>query len=121
MARHHSAVNTSLTIHDSHPRLTFTNGSQCKSKSGTTGDATASTAVEFICDTSVFGAGQPRLVAQLPPDDEEAACAYVLEWRTHVSTYSPRYLPINIKLVFYSLRVQPEREAAPGASSPSLQ
>ena len=28
--------------------------------------------------------GKPELVAQLPPDDSEA-CAFFIEWRTHVS------------------------------------
>ena len=41
----------------------------------------ASTAIEFICDSRVYGVGQPRLVAQLPEDE---ACAFWIEWRTTV-------------------------------------
>jgi hypothetical protein len=40
--------------------------------------------VEFVCDASVFGVGSPRLLAQLPPGEDEIGCAYVIEWRTHV-------------------------------------
>ncbi|KAG5651212.1 hypothetical protein H0H81_009459 [Sphagnurus paluster] len=29
--------------------------------------------------------GTPRLIAQLPPGDDEEACAFFLEWRTHVA------------------------------------
>lgn len=28
--------------------------------------------------------GEPRLIAQLPPDDE-SSCAFFFEWRTHVA------------------------------------
>jgi hypothetical protein len=62
----------------------MSNGSWCKSKAGDN-QIRASTVVEFVCDTSVFGSGTPRLVAQLPPGDDEDACAFVIEWRTHVS------------------------------------
>ncbi|CCM03786.1 uncharacterized protein FIBRA_05933 [Fibroporia radiculosa] len=58
----------------------MTDGSRCPDADG----MTASTAVRFICDTSVFGAGNPELVAQLPPDDG-SACAFFVEWRTHVA------------------------------------
>lgn len=44
----------------------------------------ASALVEFVCDMSTFGPGTPRLLAQLPPGDDEAGCAYVIEWKTHV-------------------------------------
>ncbi|KAG5644975.1 hypothetical protein DXG03_007347 [Asterophora parasitica] len=59
-------------------------GSRCKSKSGDN-QIRASTIVDFVCDTSVFGSGVPRLVAQLPPGDDEDACAFFLEWRSHVA------------------------------------
>lgn len=77
-------LNTTLSVEDSRPRLTFSNGSRCKSKSGDN-QIRASTVVEFVCDSSVFGSGMPRLVAQLPPGDDEDACAFFIEWKTHVA------------------------------------
>ncbi|KAI0059426.1 mannose 6-phosphate receptor domain-containing protein [Artomyces pyxidatus] len=71
-------VNTTLLIRDKHPLLVLTEGSICPHAER----MHAMTAVRFICDTSVFGSGSPRLVAQLPPDDA-SACAFFLEWRTH--------------------------------------
>ncbi|KAF8915435.1 hypothetical protein CPB85DRAFT_1294455 [Mucidula mucida] len=53
-------------------------GSTCPSGSGQ-----ASTIIDFVCDTAVFGAGQPRLVAQLPMGEE--SCSFFVEWRTHVA------------------------------------
>jgi len=74
------SVNTTIAVRDGHPVLIMTDGSRCpKADSMTT-----STAIRFICDTSVFGAGKPELLAQLPPDDD-AACAFLIEWRTHVA------------------------------------
>ncbi|KAF8079323.1 mannose-6-phosphate receptor binding domain-containing protein [Lyophyllum atratum] len=78
------AVNTKLSIQESKPRITLTNGSYCKSKDGDT-KIRASTVIEFVCDTATYGPGSPRLVAQLPPGDDEEACAFFLEWRTHVA------------------------------------
>lgn len=48
-----SAVNTTLTVVDGHPMMLLTGGNQCSNG----GELRASTAVRFICDTSVFGAG----------------------------------------------------------------
>ena len=63
----------------------MTQGSRCKAKVGDqTTEIRASSMVEFICDTSVYDSGSPRLLAQLPPGDDEVACAYVIEWRTRV-------------------------------------
>ncbi|PFH46052.1 hypothetical protein AMATHDRAFT_70700 [Amanita thiersii Skay4041] len=77
-------VNKTLSLVDSGPRLTFTEGSQCKTKSDQVIEQMrASSVIDFICDMTVFGTGKPRLVAQLPPDTEEAACAFYFEWRTH--------------------------------------
>ncbi|EMD32523.1 hypothetical protein CERSUDRAFT_118565 [Gelatoporia subvermispora B] len=73
-------ANTTLLVRDGHPLLIMTEGSACPLASG----MTASTAIRFICDTSVFGPGKPELVAQLPPDDA-SACAFFIEWRTHVA------------------------------------
>jgi len=73
-------ANTTLLVRDGHPLLIMTEGSTCPFASG----MTASTAIRFVCDTSVFGAGKPQLIAQLPPDDE-SACAFFIEWRTHVA------------------------------------
>ncbi|PPQ77560.1 hypothetical protein CVT25_011420 [Psilocybe cyanescens] len=69
-------VNTTLTIFDSRPRYVISGGSRCKS-----GENRASTMVQFVCDMS-FGSSGPRLMAQLPPGEDESACAYVIEWRT---------------------------------------
>ncbi|THH09823.1 hypothetical protein EW146_g8566 [Bondarzewia mesenterica] len=71
-------VNTTLLVRDNHPLLILTDGSPCPSAE----HLRASTAVRFICDTSVFGSGNPQFVAQLPPDDA-SACAFFVEWRTH--------------------------------------
>ncbi|KXN84971.1 hypothetical protein AN958_11816 [Leucoagaricus sp. SymC.cos] len=77
-------VNTTLTVIGSRPRLVLSEGSRCKaSPDGSTLDLKASTIIEFICDTSVFGAGQPRLVGQLPPGDDEVGCSYFIEWKTN--------------------------------------
>ncbi|KAF9458038.1 mannose-6-phosphate receptor binding domain-containing protein [Collybia nuda] len=78
------ALNTTLEVQGKNPRITMSEGSVCKYKSSDT-SIRASTVIEFICDTSIFGTGKPRLVAQLPPGDEDDACAFVLEWRTHVA------------------------------------
>lgn len=86
----------------------MTGGSECPNARG----MYASSAIRFICDTSVFGSGtwtvrrgyrnmnpeltttpgKPELVAQLPPDDSEA-CAFFFEWRTHVSVLLLSRLP----------------------------
>ncbi|THU96288.1 mannose 6-phosphate receptor domain-containing protein [Dendrothele bispora CBS 962.96] len=63
-------------------KLVMEDGSQCTSKSGAKQEYKASTVISFICDTKVFGAGTPTLVAQLPHNDEEA-CAWFIEWNTH--------------------------------------
>lgn len=73
-------TNTTLTVQNGHPMLVMTNGSPCPGAESTRG----STAIRFICDTSVFEAGKPEIVAQLPPDDD-SACAFFMEWRTHVA------------------------------------
>ena len=82
-------LNTTLSVQDSRPHLTFRDGSRCKSEN----QMRASTVIEFVCDTSVFGSGMPRLVAQLPPGDDEDACAFVLEWRTHVRVSASAFRP----------------------------
>ncbi|KAF8971884.1 mannose-6-phosphate receptor binding domain-containing protein [Flammula alnicola] len=77
-------VNTTLTVFNSRPRFVMSNGSRCKPRVGDQStDIRASSMVEFICDTSIFGSGTPRLLAQLPPGDDEIGCAYLIEWRTH--------------------------------------
>lgn len=45
---------------------------------------TAYTTIDFVCDTSIFGTGIPRLVAQFPPEDDDA-CGFFIEWRTHLA------------------------------------
>ncbi|GLB43756.1 putative mannose 6-phosphate receptor domain-containing protein [Lyophyllum shimeji] len=78
------ALNTTLSMQESNPRITLSNGSRCKSKSGDN-QLRASTVIQFVCDTAVYGPGVPRLVAQLPPGDDEEGCAFFVEWRTHVA------------------------------------
>jgi len=73
-------ANTTLQIRDGHPLMILIEGSKCP---GST-DLKASTAIRFICDRSVFSAGKPQLIAELPPHDEQA-CAFFIEWRTHVA------------------------------------
>ncbi|OCH90052.1 hypothetical protein OBBRIDRAFT_731498 [Obba rivulosa] len=74
-------ANTTLLVRDGHPLLIMTEGSACPMGS----EMTASTAIRFICDTSGYRhVGKPELVAQLPPDDA-SACAFFIEWRTHVA------------------------------------
>jgi len=73
-------ANTTLQIRDGHPLLILTGGSKCPGGA----DLKASTAIRFICDRSVFSAGKPQLIAELPPQDEQA-CAFFIEWRTHVA------------------------------------
>lgn len=75
------ALNTTVTVQDSRPRITMANGSRCRSKMGNN-QLRASTVIEFICDSSVSGNGMPRLVAQLPPGDDDDACAFFFEWRS---------------------------------------
>ncbi|KAH8094614.1 mannose-6-phosphate receptor binding domain-containing protein [Cristinia sonorae] len=74
------SMNTTVAVTDGHPVLTFTEGTACSSSN----DLRASTVIRFVCDTSVSGMGQPQLIAQLPPSDE-SACAFFIEWRTHVA------------------------------------
>jgi len=83
-----SKVNTTLTVIDSRPRLVLSDGSSCKAPDGSDLGLKASTIIEFICDTSIFGTGQPRLVGQLPPGDDDIGCFYVIQWGTHVSDSS---------------------------------
>ena len=47
-----------LTVRDSHPAMTMTNGSPCPNFNG----MHAATTVHFKCDTSVFGAGAHDLL-----------------------------------------------------------
>lgn len=76
-------VNTTLSVVDSRPRLVLSDGSSCKATPGGSNlNLKASTIVEFVCDTSIFGTGQPRLLGQLPPGDDEVGCAYFIEWAT---------------------------------------
>ncbi|KAF8515797.1 mannose-6-phosphate receptor binding domain-containing protein [Hysterangium stoloniferum] len=74
-------VNTTIVIKDSHPLLLLSGGTPCGGESSA---LKASSAIRFICDNDVFGTGQPKFIAQFPPDDE-SACGFVFEWRTHVA------------------------------------
>jgi cation-dependent mannose-6-phosphate receptor len=78
-----SSVNTTLDIRDSSPLLLLASGSPCPIDE----EMLASTTINFICDTSVTGSGNPTVIAQLPTEDEDA-CEFVLNWRTPVSVPS---------------------------------
>ncbi|EPQ60276.1 mannose 6-phosphate receptor domain-containing protein [Gloeophyllum trabeum ATCC 11539] len=67
------SVNTTLAVHDGHPLLYLTNGSPCPSIP----QLRAASVIRFICDTFVFEAGQPQLIAELP------GCSFFFEWRSH--------------------------------------
>ncbi|KAI0673582.1 hypothetical protein C8Q78DRAFT_1067877 [Trametes maxima] len=71
-------VNTTVFVRDGHPVITLTDGTRCSDKS----DQTGSTVIRFICD-SYAGKGQPKLIATLPPD-EDNACSFFIEWRTEM-------------------------------------
>ncbi len=103
---------------DSKPRLVLSGGSRCKSTpDGPSLDLKASTIVEFTCDASIFGPGQPRLLGQLPPGDDEIACSYFIEWKTHVSHSVPLRAVSNL-LSNPSLHALPAKKEEYGASSP---
>lgn len=91
-------VNTTLTVHDSRPRLILSGGSFCKATADDNipGNTRGSALIEFTCDKSVFG--QPRLVAQLPPGDDEIACAWVIEWTSPVRPQLKQSLILTHKL-----------------------
>ncbi|CEL63645.1 Putative mannose 6-phosphate receptor-like protein C530,09c OS=Schizosaccharomyces pombe (strain 972 / ATCC 24843) GN=SPBC530.09c PE=3 SV=1 [Rhizoctonia solani AG-1 IB] len=72
--------NTTLKVKNKHPVLIYEHGSTCASAT----NLKASTVIRFICDPAVFAVGSPVLVAQLPPEDDQA-CAFFIEWRTHVA------------------------------------
>ncbi|KAJ3913078.1 mannose-6-phosphate receptor binding domain-containing protein [Lentinula edodes] len=76
--------NTTLVLSSgANPKIVMENGSRCKSENGQSKNDRAGTIVEFICDTSVYGSGTPRLTAQWPPHNDELACVFFVEWRTH--------------------------------------
>lgn len=78
-----SEYNTTIKWSHTHLQLMFTNGSYCDGKDAKEG-VRASTVVEFRCDHSTGHVGTPRILAQLPPGDNEA-CGFFIEWRTSVS------------------------------------
>jgi hypothetical protein len=78
--------NTTVSWSHTHLQLLFTNGSPCGKESED--GLRASTVVEFRCDHSTGHVGTPRLLAQLPPNDEQT-CGFFVEWRT--SYACPKY------------------------------
>ncbi|KAJ4479927.1 mannose-6-phosphate receptor binding domain-containing protein [Lentinula aciculospora] len=77
-------MNTTVVLSSgTNPKIVMENGSRCKSENGQSRDDRAGTIIEFICDTSVYGSGTPRLTAQWPPHNDELACVFFIEWRTH--------------------------------------
>ncbi|KAI6012736.1 mannose-6-phosphate receptor binding domain-containing protein [Pisolithus orientalis] len=71
-------VNTTLEMVEGGLMLRQSNGSPCKDMDNVRG----SSSIRFICDTSVFAAGNPVVIDTFPPNSEDA-CHYELEWRTH--------------------------------------
>ncbi|KAG1742620.1 mannose-6-phosphate receptor binding domain-containing protein [Suillus paluster] len=71
-------VNTTLEMRGTGLMLHLSNGSPCPGKDNLYG----SSSVRFLCDTSVYGAGKPVVISQFPEDDDQA-CQYTVEWRTH--------------------------------------
>ncbi|WVN85701.1 uncharacterized protein L203_100851 [Cryptococcus depauperatus CBS 7841] len=71
-------TNLTLTPMTNEPMLIMADGSPCPLNPS----ASSSTAIRFICNPTVFGAGTPILVASLPPIDP---CQFYFEWSTHVA------------------------------------
>ncbi|KAJ8584103.1 mannose 6-phosphate receptor domain-containing protein [Rhizopogon salebrosus TDB-379] len=71
-------VNTTLEMRDTGLMLHLSNGSPCPEGDNLYG----SSAIMFLCDKSVYGSGNPVVISQWPEDDDQA-CQYTLEWRTH--------------------------------------
>ncbi|KAI0334494.1 hypothetical protein GY45DRAFT_1242855 [Cubamyces sp. BRFM 1775] len=72
-------VNTTVFVRNGNPVITMTDGTRCSDK----GEQTGSTVIRFICDASA-GRGGPKLIATLPPD-EDNACSFFVEWRTEMA------------------------------------
>ena len=97
-----SLVNTTLAVRDGDPTMTLTKGSACPNHP----DMPAAATIHFKCDTSVTDNGEsstcyvflvtfstltgtPKLIAQLPPPENDS-CFFVVEWKTHVRLLSER-------------------------------
>lgn len=71
-------VNTTLEMSDAGLMLHLSNGSPCPGEDNLYG----SSSIRFLCDASVYGAGKPVVISQFPEDDNQA-CQYTIDWRTH--------------------------------------
>lgn len=71
-------VNTTLEMRGTELMLHLSNGSPCPGENNLYG----SSSIRFLCDPSVYGAGKPMVISQFPEDDNQA-CQYTVEWRTH--------------------------------------
>ncbi|WVQ83617.1 hypothetical protein IAT38_005758 [Cryptococcus sp. DSM 104549] len=73
-------INKNLTMSPmtNEPMMVMTDGSPCPLNPA----ASASTAIRFICSPADFHAGNPVLVATLPPEDP---CHFYFEWKSHVA------------------------------------
>ncbi|EAU92505.2 hypothetical protein CC1G_00724 [Coprinopsis cinerea okayama7 len=100
-------VNTTFELFDNHPRMILSSGSRCKSDKNQPQNIRASTVIDFICDPSSFGSGQPRLIAQLPPGNEDEGCAYQWEADYTILTWlPPKYAcPISESGIVWTLFV----------------
>lgn len=75
------------------PRLTYLDGSPCPLD----GAVRASTIIDFVCSTSDFGAGKPRLTATLPAGAQaDEHCVFFVEWATHHAC--PTRMPASLSL-----------------------
>ncbi|OSD06124.1 hypothetical protein PYCCODRAFT_1442922 [Trametes coccinea BRFM310] len=72
-------VNTTVVVRDGNPVITLTDGTRCSDE----GSPAGSTVIRFICDSSA-GTGEPKLIATLPPD-EDNACSFFIEWRSEMA------------------------------------
>jgi len=95
------SVNTTVKVVNGEAVMYLEDGSSCPR----TSSMSAATAVRFVCDRGVSNEGSPQLVAQLP-SDESSACAFFVEWRTHVAcpttvgTGAGRLIVIFTSIVF---------------------
>ncbi|KAG1871578.1 mannose-6-phosphate receptor binding domain-containing protein [Suillus subluteus] len=71
-------VNTTLEMRDTGLMMHLSNGSPCPGEDNLYG----SSSILFLCDATVYGAGKPAVISQFPEDDNQA-CQYTVEWRTH--------------------------------------
>ncbi|KAF9237058.1 mannose-6-phosphate receptor binding domain-containing protein [Melanogaster broomeanus] len=75
-------VNATLEMKAGDLLLRQSNGSPCTGTGTDDVPVRGSSVIRFLCDTSIYAAGKPVLLDQWPSDDDKA-CDYEFEWRTH--------------------------------------